>query len=691
MTPIFRKSMLPVACLLAPAASWAQEAAPTVLGPIIVQGERIERSLEDTASSVSVIEAARVEERSGASTVDEAVNTVPNVIFNSTNGAPVIRGQDGQGPNEGSGAFFGGTVPRVPVNVDGHVMTYNELVFGMASLWDVDTIEVYRGPQTSAQGANSIAGAVIVNTNDPSFVPEAAAQLEFGSYNTRRGSVMVSGPLSDSFAARFSYDYQARDTFIDYKNDAFMKGDTDQDFEASTARAKLLWQPEALPQLEVMLTLSQIETSAPSWEAASGKRSTYAKMDNWTNSMPSWEVDTTYGVLDASYEFDGGATLHNQFQWAGIHTERKTAPDTAGSAKIDQDDMSNETRLVFGDEVSALSGVAGVYVSRLSSDEWLNYYPDYYGITTFDDEKESLGIYAETTWRFAGRWSLTGGLRYQRDHITREGTTGLAPEDLDYDETFGAWLPKLSLAYDVTDGVTVGALVSRGYNPGGVSLSFVTGEYLDFDEETSWNYELFTRANLMGGRLMLNGNLFYTEAEDSQRLLPDYRGTLAAGNITVNADEATSYGLEADMAWQATQVLNVSAGLGLMWTEIGEFEDALGNSYEGNEFGSAPSYTVTLGADWQALPRLTLGGQLRHVDGYYSGDTNEPEFEVDDYTLVDLRAGYDLTDAVQVYGYVDNVFDERSPLYMLTDRSVGGTVAKMTAPRVFGLGVKATF
>lgn len=70
-------------------------------------------------------------------------------------------------------AFFGGTAPRLAFNLDGHYLGYNEIVWGSQALWDVESIEVFRGPQTATQGANSIAGAIIVKTKDPTFQPRA--------------------------------------------------------------------------------------------------------------------------------------------------------------------------------------------------------------------------------------------------------------------------------------------------------------------------------------------------------------------------------------------------------------------------------------------------------------------------------------------------------------------------------------
>lgn len=96
----------------------------------------------------------------------------------------------------------------------------------------------------------------------------------------------------------------------------------------------------------------------------------------------------------------------------------------------------------------------------------------------------------------------------------------LAPRPLDYQKTFSAFLPKVSLAFAATPDWTVGGLVSRGYNPGGVSLNLTTRNWAYFKEETISNYELFTRASLLDGRLLLNGNLFFMDFKDAQYNIP---------------------------------------------------------------------------------------------------------------------------------------------------------------------------
>ncbi|WP_237703761.1 TonB-dependent receptor [Rhodospirillum rubrum] len=675
---------------LAPGATLAQGAAdPTqrsiVLPQMVVSGEKIERPLEDTASSVAILPAEDLEDKSGAASVADAIADVPNVLYTGTVGAPIIRGQDTQGPNFGSTAFFGGTIPRATVNLDGHYQNYYEYVFGTTSIWDVESVEVFRGPQTTSQGANAIAGAIIVNTKDPTFEPEASYLAEIGSYSRRRTALALSGPIiADQLAARMAIDYSGRDTFVEYVNSNFDTGDADLDFRSLTARGKLLWEPEALPDLTAKLTYAFGSANRPTWESASRP---YDELDNATLSMPSWEQRTHTGIADLSYAFANDITLFNQTQYSDTHVDRVTEPANNGSAVIDQNTVSNELRLTLGDTESTLSGMTGLYLARTRSKDTLHIR----GLSRFDDEKQHAGLFSEMAYRLTDRWTLTGGLRYQRDHILRSGTSSYARTALDYDESFDAWLPKVSLAYDVTPEVTVGALVNRGYNPGGVNLSFASSKYVTFEPETVWNYEVFSRAKLLDDRLILTGNLFYSRHSDSQRLLPDYLNGVQYGSVVVNADKAQSYGLELAVDYKMRDDLRVRAGAGLLKTRIGSFSNAEGTSYEGNEFGRAPSYTLSLGMDWDITPKVRLSGEVKHTDGYYSTDENISAYAVENYTVANARIGYAPREYLEVYVFANNIFDKRAPAYLYDDRSAGGIVANMIEPRTVGIGVKGTF
>ncbi|MBB96665.1 MAG: hypothetical protein CML68_18955 [Rhodobacteraceae bacterium] len=683
-------SLLAIAAALTAQTAAAQDTFEddgTFLGTIYVTGEKVVRDITETGSSVSVIDSDQItEEKPGKDDVRTVIQGTPNVLYTDNVSAPIIRGLNTEGPHTGANAFFAGTVPRATVNVDGHYQNYNEFYFGATSVWDVDSIEVFRGPQTTSQGANAIAGAIIVNTKDPTFYTEGAYRLEYGNYNQQRASFAWSGPLSDQVAARIALDYAARDTFIKYNGSGFIQNDIGQDFSNFNARAKLLWAPLDIDGLEVKLTYSHTDTTRPSVEGAAPP---YDQMESDAIWNPGWHQTTDTAILDVTYDFGTGWTLSNEAQASWSDVERRVGTPTSGDADVDQQNYTNEFLLTYGQPEDTLSGIAGIYTAYTTQDELLNQG----GISTFKDQKHNLGIFGELSWRFADAWTLTGGLRYQRDEIRRTGdvSPAFANSDVDYDETFNEVLPKLTLAYDLRPGWTVGAMVAKGYNPGGVSLDFVSSnEWEEFEAETVWDYELFTRASLLGDRLFLTGNLFYMDYSNAQQNI-----TQAINGITyihtINADSAQSYGLELAADYRPIDSLTLRGSIGLLHTEFTHFADA--PDYEGNAFASAPGLMASLGADWAVTDRITLGGQVRYVDGYYSDTANTAAYEVDSYTLVDVRASYAIRDNIELYGYVNNVFDEVTPVLLQAARGAAApyTQASLTAPRMFGIGIRGTF
>lgn len=674
--------------LLPALAAFAQDGAAggaTTLEAITVTGEKVSRDMKNTASSVSIKTSREIDkEKTGKASVAEVIADVPNVVYSDSVSAPIIRGQDTQGPNTGATAFFAGTVPRATINLDGHYLNYNEFYFGASSVWDLQGIEVFRGPQTTSQGANAIAGAIIVNTKDPTFTPEASYLAEIGNYNSKRAAIALSGPIiEDQLAARLALDYSGRDTFIDYINSGFKRDGTDQDFSALNARFKLLWEPTDVPGLTAKFTYSHNNSNRPSQEAAARP---FDELNHTTTTMPGWRQYTNTAILDIAYDFENGIKVVNQTQASNSNVARTIGVVNGGDADVDQRNVSNETRVIFGNEDDDISGVAGLYYAHTQTDEllFLN------GTSAFDDTKRNLGLFGEVSYRFADQWTLTTGLRYQQDRIQRAGNSVYAPGNpVEFDTTFSALLPKASLAYAVNDDWTVGALVSRGYNPGGVSLNITARQWQEFKEEKLWNYELFTRATLLDDRLTINGNLFYMDMNNAQYNIPVVVSPGVTQSYTINAEKAHAYGLEVNADYQMLDNLTLKAGAGILRTKIEEI--SRNPAYQGNEFAKSPGYMLTLGLSWDVTEKFNLSGQVRHLDGYYSDTANTREYVIEPYTIADVRASYKLHENMEAYGYVKNIFDERTPTYMQMNRGLGGIEASMTAPRMFGIGVKGTF
>ncbi|ADO42409.1 TonB-dependent receptor [Ketogulonicigenium vulgare Y25] len=241
----------------------------------------------------------------------------------------------------------------------------------------------------------------------------------------------------------------------------------------------------------------------------------------------------------------------------------------------------------------------------------------------------------------------------------------------------------------MTPDFNIGGMISRGYNPGGLTLNLSSKAWQEFEAETIWNYELFSRATLLEERLFLTTNIFYMDYEDQQYNIAVEVSPGVTQSYTINAEQAHSYGLEVGLDFAASDTLKLRASAGLLRTGIDEV--TANSSYEGNEFAKSPSYTLALGADWQATEALSIAGSIRAFGGYYSDIANTEAYVVDDYALADLQAAYRFDNGLEIYGYVNNVFDERVPTAMQYNRTGGGIEASITTPRTVGLGVRGTF
>jgi len=664
----------------APAAA-QDNANPTLLERIFVTGERVVRSIFDTASSVSVITEEEVARKTENNTAKDAVDDVPNVHMPNNIGGGTIRGQAIEGPNTGATAFYGGTVPRATINLDGRYVSFNELYFGDSSIWDVDSVEVFRGPQTTSQGANSIAGAIIINTKDPTWDPEASMQVVMGNHNTRRLSLAASGPIiADELAGRMALDFYGRNSFLNFTNPAFSPAPADPNSSVKNARLKLLWTPSALPGFEAKLTYNLAGSTGPQGESAPYP---FNNLDSDTVALPSWNNKTDTGILDLSYDLQNGVKLFSQTQYSSSDIKRLYNPANNGSAQIYQKDFSNETRATFEALDGRLTGVAGLFYRQTQAEEHLYFL----GGIDFRDRKTSLGLYSEMTYNLSDRWSVTGGLRYQRDTMKRTGTYVTTP--VAFDGSFDAILPKLSTSFKVTPDITVGALVNRGYNPGGVSLDTTRKTFVAFKKETVWNYELFGRAAVLDGKVILTGNVFYSDFHDAQRYSQTYIPDIdLRTNLTLNAERAHSYGVELGATWNVSDRFRLNGSAGLLRTRITEFKNSSAN-FQGNQFAKSPGYMLGLGFDWDIAERWNVGGDVRHVDGYFSDDANTLAYIVKPYTLANANFSFKPNDRMKLFGYVKNIFDTRAAT------SIGGRGSVMTAsfvqPRTYGLGMRLDF
>ncbi len=667
-----------ITCALLAAIAGRDE--PAEQDVIVVTGERIPRAPRETASSLALVNERDVEAQS-ADRIDQILAFIPNVQLGNGSEGPAIRGQDTTGALQALPAFLGGNRPRTTLIVDGRRATYNEFVFGAQPAWDVERVEVFRSPQTTTQGQNSVAGAIFVYSNDPGFEPEYRARAIGGNYRTGQFSALASAPISGDVAVRVSGDLRYSHT-TSHIADRIEDGDPNHDVYG-LARVKLLATPRGNPGSRFELTYNHTHSQAPQIVGLSppfkdrrDEGGFYGVFKINVDAITATAHQPLAPNLVAELTITGGDSDTRRLAFPGL-----------GQTHIEGRDWSAEMVLNWSPEgpVQGVAGVSRTY-QRLRQSIDLSLLS---GLGRFDDDQLSFGLFGEAAIEVLPHLTLTAGLRYQQD---RQDRTGAFVEDaasvpLDFDRTFHAWLPKLSLAYDVSSDVRLGALAQRAYNPGGTTLRLDTGEPDNFDAEYLWDYEAFVRARLAGGRANLSANFFYYDMRDAQRA----KGivVMAPGGFPVgfadlfNTRKAYSYGAEAELDWRANDRLSTSFSLGLLNTEL---VDA-GSGYvefSGNEFCRSPHVSAAMAVDWQATPKLRFSAQGRYHSAFYSDDSGNSEVRISPATIFNARAEYRLR-RFTFFAYARNLFDNFA--------LVSGDAMQATAedPRMVGIGIESSF
>jgi len=672
-----------LSCLCFSLASAAQQPPPQPdpQAEIIVTGERVPRTLRETASSVQVATERDIEAQ-GADRVDDVLALIPNVQLGSGSQGPAIRGLDTTGPLSALPAFLGGNRPRTTIVVDGRPASYNELVFGPFPVWDVNRIEVFRTPQTTTRGQNSIAGAIIVDTNDPAASPEYRVRVIGGDLHLRQVSALASGPLAgDQVAFRIAGDVRySRTTSL--LEDAISGADPNHDVYG-LLRAKLLLEPSDRTRLT--LTYAHSQSQAPQ---IVGVDAPFDKRRDPTVGYGVFRIRTH--ALTAAVRHQAAADLTADFLVTGGDSRaRRFAIPRFGETTNDASDWSAEAILNWSPS-GPVRAIAGISRTHLGLKQFIDLSLLSGAIGRFRDLQDGLGLFADGTLALSNRATVTAGIRYQRDRQKRVGALA-APAftvPIDYVGTFDAWLPKVTFAYDVTPDLRVGALVQKAFNPGGTTIRVDTSRPDDFRAETLWDYELFARAEFAGGRASATANLFHYAMRDAQRaesilIFTPTRRAVGFANL-FNVPRARSCGLEAELRWRVSDSLSWGAAAGLLDTRILE-ADAEGAALAGNRFDRSPRFSGSAAVDWSPVERLRLAAQIRHHSGYFSDARNSPALRINSGTTVNARAEYRLGRAV-LFAQVRNLFDAFNLRVLATAES-----GEADDPRTIAVGLESRF
>jgi iron complex outermembrane receptor protein len=582
------------------------------LQEVVVTAEKVSQNLEKAPVAVTAITGTSLTAL-GVKSVSDLTAIVPNFsAMPNANGSTVaIRGIVNTNQTVNG-------ISEVSYSEDGVGLINQRSAFD--GMYDINRVEVLRGPQGTLYGANANAGSVNVITNKPDL-SRASAQgsIGFGNYQSFSTSGVLNVPISDTFGIRFAADDERHEGYLYLRtNDSRFN---DRDFIGG--RVHLFWKPSN--EFSALLTYSTIHnggagsagagTGAPlglyavqqgispySYSAMPGPmkldetdQSTTLTLD-W--SLPVFDITNISSVRFDNWQQSDGETIYGP---GATYCQSVTATNCFNpiiNQSIDRQ-VSNELRL--SKSTQALQWIAGFYYLKYDAHMSQAYEPSPNKPTQWEllDEPgyvdESKAIYGQLTWNVTGKLALVGGLRYQWDMESLPwspayyGPIGSIVQQKCYGCTItsvysghGSWGKatwRAGVNYNLSSNSLLYASIATGYQQGGFGAKAEEPFNPVYGPENLTNYEVGWKSQLLNHRAQINADAFYMDYRDYQA---SASLTLANGNIallTVNAGRAAIKGLELESSFLLTPFDLLSVNATVMDAAFTRFYVPYGDGY----------------------------------------------------------------------------------------------------------------
>lgn len=688
---------------------------------IIVTGLRREESLQDTPAAVTAFNAKAIE-NAGIERPGDFIALTPNVNLvetqNAGNAFVIIRGITQNRNSE----------PSVAVIVDG-VQQVNAAQFNQ-DLFDIEQIEVLKGPQGGLYGRNAIGGAIIITTKKPTdeFAGNITAGIDNGFGYFLRGG--VSGPIADGVKFRVAGSWYDTDGFIP---NTFLGEDADpvQDF---SLRANLLVEASDRLTFDLRGSMNQLRTQGLYYnivadvnDIAPVEVNNRGQNDRDIYNMSlkvEYAGDNAVLTSISSYDTLEEILTGDAFDFRPIPEsfffnlfEQIFGPgngfDLNQSQFLDVEAFSQEVRLASPEDGRAFNWMVGGYlidtqrfistgnmidtgngvfpVFRTPSTNPLN--PQFSFLSDGQDNF-AWALFANAGYELSPEFRVDASLRYDRDKRRQTTLTPQAflpvvpgvPQAQSGEvrtAVFDDWQPKITLTYEPTPDLTIYGGYSRGFRSGGFNQTGVGAEAVNnnivgvgdiFQAETADTFEIGAKAQI--GPVRLAGAAYTTLSKNSYFFV--FLAQSSTQNLG-NIPETRINGFELEATAEVLPNLDINAAIGVTDSEIKDFADP---SVIGNEAPQISRYTLNLGAQYAGPISDTVDGLLR-IDYRRTGKTWWEPFNTtvrNPVDIVDARAGITLQNGLSVTAFAQNLFNE---IYN-AEFSPGGFVFR-ARPRRYGV------
>ncbi|MBN8551371.1 MAG: TonB-dependent receptor [Caulobacterales bacterium] len=659
----------------------AQEAQPASddaaqVDDVIVTARRREEVLQDVPIAVTSLGAERLEQ-TGATDITALQQQTPNATVQVARGSnstliSFIRGVGQQDP-------LWGFEPGVGLYIDDVYVARPQ--GAVLDIFDINRIEVLRGPQGTLYGRNTIGGAIKYVTDRIGQTPEFEASATLGSYRQADVVVSAGAPVSDTLAVGAAFARYTRDGFGENTTTGLDQYDRD----VTGWRLSAEWTPT--DDLFFRLAYDRVDDDS---NPRHGHREVNSTIGGYT--PPANVYDTQAGltgeqrVVTEGMSLTGDWTVNNWLTLRSITASRRG--DTATVIDFDQtplpyldvpaiysdNQFSQEFQALF--EGDRWSGVAGIYYLDSTAAGVFDTIAGNLGVVIAaagSVDTTSWSVFGDFSYELTDRLEVSVGGRWTQDDktgdvyrafflgATRSPLTGgtvrpvfATRTDYTASETFERFTPRVSATYDFTDDLTGYASYSQGFKSGGWDMrgdAFLTPQTVNgYDPEIVDTFEVGLKGNL-GNMIQFSSAAFYSAYED-QQITSQVVATLPAtgiASIVDNVGSSTIYGAELEATAFLTDNLTAFLSYGYLHAEFDEFITFVTGSpvdiSSTRVFQNSPEHSVFLGATWTQPNvfggELAITPSLSYRSSYHLFEAADPILDQDGYTLVDLAAVWD--------------------------------------------------
>ena len=675
---------------------------------VVVQARRQSESLQEvpismTAFTGDAFEDAGLAEFSDISQMTPNFQIAPSGATGATFANMTIRAQT-------AGFLTLNADQAVGIYVNGAPITRGTGLF--SNMFDIERIEVLRGPQGTLYGMNTTGGAVTVVTKAPVMNELSGyVEAEAGDYDRTDIEAVVNVPLiEDTLAARFGVSRNKRDGF----GEGAVTGRELADDNEVTYRASLLFEPNDRVAIRMNADYHDVDENGSIFRSLTTvlggfvtQESTdpdlYVGLELGTVPQFAKSEETNVNVT-ATIEFEN-FTLESitSYREQEASLQHQHSPITDVALGQDSDLFAQELRLAGAAISDRLDWQVGLFYSDESGQDQ-DFLPLLGQLELTEADNESLAVFAQGTYALTDNLSGTVGVRYtdvQRQVKDLEAGAPIFKATADFDAV--SWL--ISLDYKITDDVMTYLSIARGFRSGGIDQGSLNSVV---DPEYVVNYETGIKADALDGRLRVNTAIYYSDYEDIQRTAFDPASPVPV-TVLRNAASATIYGFELETTARPIDGLLLSAGVGYTNASYDEFldVDGLGNvlDREDDPFGG-PEWQFNLSTRYETY--LNGGMLLGFQANYFWQDVDDRSTDrlltslsrskarINSYGLVNAQIDLDLGEAsgwyFALFGtnladkeyFTGSIIAQIGSLGTVSNRLVGN-------PRTWGVRIRKEF